>query len=213
MARDRSQLRDEVIANHGGITGKDTLIYTLINSVVTDLTTNHRWRALQVVDSSQTLAADANTITVPTTIQHIDRVRLKDSDDNWYEIELLPLADFRNLEDGSGYPEPEDTSALPTHAHMIAGVMTFNYNADEAYTVFIDGYSYPTAMTTDNDEPGFSEVADDLIIAYVTGWLYQHRKQPQTAGVWFSMADVFFKTITNEDHAVKFQFTRKRVGI
>ena len=66
MAMTLEQLREEVIGNHGGITGKDTLIRTLLNLIVKDLTTSHNWRDLQDLDNSQTLAADAYKITVPS---------------------------------------------------------------------------------------------------------------------------------------------------
>jgi len=212
MAMTLEQLREEVIGNHGGITGKDTLIRTLLNLIVKDLTTSHNWRDLQDLDNSQTLAADAYKITVPSTIQKVEFAKLLDSDDNWYEVDVLPLKDFRNLEDGSGTPVPEDTAALPTHAHLLGYEFTFNKKADQAYTVYVDNYLWPTDLVADGDYPSITNV-DPVLIAYGTAWLYQHRKQPQTAQVWFAMADMFYKNITNEDHGAKFQFTRKQMGI
>jgi len=207
-----SQLRSEIVGNHGGITGKDAQIKTLLNLIVKDLTTSHNWRDLQHLDSSQTLAADSYTITVPSTIQKIEFVNLLDPDENWYEVEILPLKDFRALEDGSGTPVPEATAALPTHAHLLGYELTFNKKSNLTYTVYLDSFLWPTDMSQDADYPSITN-ADPILIAYGTAWLYQHRKQPQTAGIWFSMADVFYKNITNEEHGVKFKFTRKRMGI
>jgi len=158
------------------------------------------------------LAAAAYRITVPTTIQKIEFVNLLDSDSNWREVVPLPLQDFRKLEDGSGTPVPDNVSQLPTHAHLLGNVLTFNRRADKAYNVHLDVFLWPTDMDDDADYPSIT-VADPIIITYATAWLYQHRKQTQTAQTWFGMADMFYKNITNEDHGVKFEFTRKQMGI
>jgi hypothetical protein len=212
MAMTLQELTDEIVDNHGGITGKDTLIKTILNLIVKDLCTNHSWRDLQDLDASQTLSEDSYQITVPSTIQKVEFCNLLDSDDNWYEVDVLPLKDFRNLEDGSGTPVPEETAALPEYAHLLGYVLTFNRKSDKDYTVYLDNYLWPTDMAAVGSYPSITN-ADPILIAYGTAWLYLHRKQPQTATVWFNMADTFFKSITNEDHGAKFQFTRKQMGI
>lgn len=211
MSKTMGTLRSEIIANHGGITGKDSTILTILNAIQDDFSWTHKWRDLQYLDTSSTLAEDAYQITVSSSVQHIEMCKLLDSDGNWYDVDILPLVDFRNLEDGSGTPVPED-SGIPDKAHLIAGVLTFNKLADRSFTVYLDCYIFPTAMSATGDYPSIT-VADNVFVCYGTAWLYEHRKQPGTAKVWFDMADHFYQQITNSEHGATFQFTRKRLGI
>ena len=212
MSMTQQQLRDEVIGNHGGITGKNTQINTFLNLIQLDMSWSHNWRDLQVMDYSSSFAANVYAIPLLATLQRVEFVNLLGADGKWYEIEILPLHDFRKLADGSGTPVPDAVAAVPTHAHLIGSTLTFNKKANQNYTAYIDAFKYPTDMTADGHYPSIT-VADSIFIAYATAWLYEHRKQPQTAAVWFNMADSFFRKISNKDHGVNFEFTRKRMGI
>lgn len=211
MAKTMGTIRANIIANHGSITGKDSVILTILNAIQEDMSWNHKWRDLQSLNSSQTLSAAAYQITVPDTVQHIEFCKLLDSDGNWYDVDVLPLSDFRNLEDGSGTPVPANTD-IPDKAHLIGSVLTFNKLASKALTVYLDCYIFPTEMSDTGDYPSITGI-DNVFECYGTAWLYEHRHQPATAKVWFDMADHFYDRITNREHGVDFQFTRKRLGI
>lgn len=176
-------LTTSVKYNIGGRSDKDSVITEALNSAVKDLAVLADWPDLETLDSSKSLAAAAYSITMPTSIRKVDKVRLKDASNNWYEVKYVGKSYFTEM-----YPEGVPTvTGQPSHCYKEAGTLYFDKLADVTYTVYIDGYKYPTDMSAGGDSPSIDNV-DDILIAQATGYVFASLKQTDIAAFWFQVA-------------------------
>lgn len=190
-------LRSKIAGNHGGITGKNSVIDMLLNFILEDLADRDRWPDLQVLNTECHIHTSdyLMTLPAPTHLQFLENIWLLDSNDDWYEVNILDLDSYRELDDASGTPlPPTQSDGMPRYATRVGDLMYFNKPLDRKVDVFIDGYMQPAPLATSGDTPGITGI-DSILVSYGTGLLYVHRKQPESAKPWLEMAEYF---ITNK---------------
>lgn len=169
--------------NIGGRTDKDSVITEAINQALRDITTYFDWQELETVDSTKTLSAAAYSIVKPTSIRKIDKVRLKDSSDNYFEVTYVGKSYFSEV-----YPEVvPSVTGQPSHCYLEGGSIYFDKKADVTYTVYIDGYSYIEDLTATGSYPGVLKIRD-IIAAQASGYVFASLKQVDMADFWFGVA-------------------------
>lgn len=178
-----SALRTKVANNLGGRTDKNTQIDGFLNRAQSDIASKYNFNDLMTTDSSGALASTDYTEALPSTIRKVERVVIKDSSDNYYNVRILGRKTFRSI-----WPEIVPATSGPSTECFIEGrTIYFSHKADKAYTVYIDGTTYTTDMSEDSDTPSITGI-DDALVAQATAYMYMHLKQQQEAGMWFQIA-------------------------
>ena len=170
--------------NIGGRTDKDTAITDALNQAVEDIANFADWQNLLTHSSTVSLAYGNYMAAKPSDYRKIIEVRLSDTDNNYYDIEICGRSRFREL-----VPEfiPGDYG-LPSYCYLENGIYYFDYLADKTYTVRYDGYKYPTAMSGTSDTPSITGF-DDIIVAQATGYIFASIKQTDMSAFWFAIAE------------------------
>lgn len=188
-----STLRTRVANNFGGRTDKNTQIDLFLNMAVTDASVAHDFNDLWTTDGSGALAVTDYTEALPATIRKVEAVFIKDASNNYWNPKIVGRTSFREM-----WPEIIPSDSGPSSECFIAGrTIYFSHKADVAYTIYIDGYKYPTEMTADGNSPSISGI-DDFLVAQATGYLYMHLKQMEEAMSWFNIATIKLKERSDE---------------
>jgi hypothetical protein len=188
-----SALRTKVANNVGGRSDKNTQIDQYLNQAQSDLAEKFNWNDLRYTDSSTTLSAAGYTVSIPTTVRTIKKVRLKDANDNWCDPKLISKTLFRDI-----YPKSvPDITGQPNDCFIEAQTIYFSSLSDLLYTVYLDCEIYATDMSGDSSTPSILGV-DDILVMLATGYLYVHLKQPQVAEYWFQLASTKMSGKTEE---------------
>lgn len=176
-------LQTKVKYNIGGRSDKDAVITEYLNQAELDLALAADWEELRDIDSSQTLSAASSSITLPTTIRRVDAVRLVDASSNSYKVELVGKSYFYEV-----YPDVTPIiTGQPMHCYVEGGSIYFDKKADVNYTVHLDIYKYPTAMSDGTDTPTVTG-KDDILVAQASGYVFASLKQTDMAQFWFAIA-------------------------
>jgi hypothetical protein len=214
MAKTRLQMKPQIRANHGSsdTAWKDSVLTNIFTLMLDDLARQHKWKDLQEINSSLSLAIDDYSVALPATVQYVDFIHILDADSNWYRVDLKILPEFRNLEAYRGMPVPPSTAARPENAVLIGRTLYLDAKCDVAYTVYLDDYIFPTAFADDSAVSVITGI-DGILEAYGTGLLYIHRKQPQTAKTWLDMAEHFLNNHLRKEGGGKIELNRDPMGI
>jgi hypothetical protein len=115
-----------------------------------------------------TLTSGTNTITLPSTVETIDRVSLGE---NFLQSEYYnDFADvYRNIQSG----DPSVYTIRPD------GVLLFNSQPTENKTVTYEYYSVPTSMSATTDAPGLPERYHMLIVYEALKSYAQYDEAPE----------------------------------
>jgi hypothetical protein len=183
-----SVLRARVRNNVGGRTDKDTIIDTLINNVLNDISRKMRFNDLMSMDSSLELDTDAYSASLPSTVRLVEVVKLLLSGGStYYNVKVLDRQTFRDYNAGEMAPT---TSGTPTMCYIAGRTIYFNKKSDVDNTaIWLDVFIYPVDMVEDTDTPSISGI-DELIVALATSRFYMHLKQPEAAKEWNGLASM-----------------------
>lgn len=188
-----SVLRSRVRNNVGGRADKNAIIDTILNNVVNDLSRKYRWNDLEDEDSTASLSIGEYSVTIPTTVRLIERVRVRTAGLVYSEVYVRDRQTFRDMY-SDNVPA---TSACPTDCFLMGRAIKFNKKADVAYTLFLDVYKYPVDMSGEDSIPSIFGV-DELIVALATSRFYMHLKQPEAAKEWNGLAQMIAASSLDE---------------
>ena len=119
------------------------------------------WKELLARDATQTMATDAQYITLPTDVEELKQVQIED-DTSSYEIAILGKADAERA-----YPlADENTTAEPEACYREDTLLFFVPSPNTALKVRL---SYRAKVSETAPDDGF----DNLIIAFATAEVFE----------------------------------------
>jgi len=156
--------RDELVsrvASDIGRTDKDSDIQDYLNWALKELARVHRWKDLEVYDTTTLdTVADQKRYQLPSDLHILVDLILEDDDNSRRLVAVHP----RRFDDIIPYPE-SDITGRPKWYVQYGNYVELYPIPDDAYNLHIRYYKFPSEMTSDSDTPDITNV-DDVLCAY-----------------------------------------------